>query len=265
MFITRMLSVFVIFGFTLCSVCNATAEEVSEKDKANNKWEFKATVWGWLPTIEAELPTGDDIKMDIKDILENLDMAAFTAFEASKGKWTIHADQVYFDVSGGGSHEITIPVGPLEIKQAIGINVSMTSWVINLTAGYRVFESESTTLDLIAGTRYFWLEQELTVKNQTNPERPPRELSADDYVLDAVIGISGHTILNPKWDLDYRVDIGGGDSDLTWEANSSLGYGYEWGQLRFGYRYTHYDYDDSFKLLNDLDVFGPYFAAVWSF
>jgi len=32
-----------------------------------------------------------------------------------------------------------------------------------------------------------------------------------------------------------------------------------------GYRYLHYDFDSSFDLLSELDVYGPYIGAVWSF
>jgi hypothetical protein len=65
--------------------------------------------------------------------------------------------------------------------------------------------------------------------------------------------------------MNYKFDVGGGGSDLTWEAVAAVGYDYNWGELQMGYRYLHYDFDSSFDLLSELDVYGPYIGAVWSF
>jgi len=92
-----------------------------------------------------------------------------------------------------------------------------------------------------------------------------KNLSGSDDVWDAVVGITGQHQLNDQWKMNYKFDVGGGGSDLTWEAVAAVGYDYNWGELQMGYRYLHYDFDSSFDLLSELDVYGPYIGAVWSF
>ena len=86
-----------------------------------------------------------------------------------------------------------------------------------------------------------------------------------DDVWDGIVGIRGVSELSDKWWLNYRFDIGTGDSDLTWNAVAQFGYAYDWGSLVVGYRYLHYDFDSDFKLLKDLDVHGPLIGALFEF
>ena len=41
--------------------------------------------------------------------------------------------------------------------------------------------------------------------------------------------LRGVSELSDKWWLNYRFDIGAGDSDLTWNAVAQFGYTYDWG------------------------------------
>jgi len=50
-------------------------------------------------------------------------------------------------------------------------------------------------------------------------------------VWDVVIGVRGHANLNRQWYLPYQLDIGAGQSDLTWQAAGGIGYRFDWGDV----------------------------------
>jgi len=62
-------------------------------------------------------------------------------------------------------------------------------------------------------------------------------------------------MLNEHWYLPYYADIGTGDSDLTWQLFGGIGYMFNWGDIKLGYRYLKYDQDDD-KLLQDFTFDG---------
>jgi hypothetical protein len=78
------------------------------------------------------------------------------------------------------------------------------------------------------------------------PELPARsgEASVDATNWDAIIGLKGRYYLGAerKWFLPYYVDIGTGQSDLTWQVNGGVGYRFDWGSLFATYRYLDYQF-----------------------
>ena len=62
----------------------------------------------------------------------------------------------------------------------------------------------------------------------------------------------------------FSLDIGAGDSDLTWQASVGIAYKLDWGDIIGTYRYIHYDKDDSL-LVNDFDLYGPKIGVVFHF
>ena len=260
--------VYLLFCFACFFAFNASAEPAVQDETTDNGWQYKAMIYLWLPTINAETPTGDSLEIDLETLLKNLDGAAMLAFEGSKGRWTAHADLLYFGISDDDTNDITIPLGPINIEKTIDVDVEMSSWVVNLTGRYELLETDSSHVALLAGARYFYLDLSLgiDVANPTVAELlVGQTLSGSDDVWDAVVGITGEHQLKDKWKMNYKFDVGGGGSDLTWEAVAAVSSDYNWGELHMGYRYLHYDFDSSFDLLSELDVDGPYIGAVWNF
>jgi hypothetical protein len=79
----------------------------------SDDWQFKAQLYGWLPTIEGTLPTGDDIELTIDEIFDYLDFTFMGVFQARKGNWAVVSDIVYLKLSGDEAGKTTIPLGPL--------------------------------------------------------------------------------------------------------------------------------------------------------
>ena len=60
---------------------------------------------------------------------------------------------------------------------------------------------------------------------------------------DPIIGVRGRYAFGAKksWFVPYYLDVGAGDSDLTWQGLAGLGYAFRWGEVTALYRYLYYD------------------------
>lgn len=230
---------------------------------ASDDWQFKAEAYGWLPTIEGTLPTDDEMELTIDEILDYLEFTFMGGLRASKGRWSIVSDVVYLKLSADEGGNTTIPLGPLDIPTKVDFGVDMETWIVNLVGAYSLVQTDKHDVQLLAGARYFWLDTTV----ELDASVVPGEVLVDgsDEVLDPIVGVRGVTELSDKWWLNYRFDIGGGDSDLTWNAAVQFGRDYDWGSAVLGYRYLYYDFDSSFELLKDLDVYGPLVGVAWDF
>jgi len=82
---------------------------------------------------------------------------------------------------------------------------------------------------------------------------------------DAIIGIKGERhIGNGKWSLPYYLDIGTGDSDLTWQAIVGASYAFGWGDLVLSYRHFEYDGGPQ-ELMENFSFSGPVLGGRFSF
>ncbi len=105
-------------------------------------------------------------------------------------------------------------------------------------------------LDILGGARYLYLKADLGLD--------PLDLRTSDpgSNWDAIIGARGDVDLAEKWHLFGYLDIGTGESDLTWQAMAGIGYKFKWIHLNAAYRYLEWDFDDN-AALDDLNISGP--------
>ncbi len=65
-------------------------------------WSYRATLYGWFSGLSTSIdtPRGSvSTELSFSDVVEDLDMAAFAAFEARNGNWGFIADLAYTDLS----------------------------------------------------------------------------------------------------------------------------------------------------------------------
>ena len=241
----------------------STAAGSATDINTSDDWRFKAEVYGWLPTIKGELATGDEIELGLNDIFDHLDMTFLGVLQARRGKWAVIADVAYLKLSGDEAGNTTIPLGPSNVPTRVDIGVDVTAWFANLAGAYRVHQTDKFDVQVLAGARYLSLDVEAKLDTSLIPGAKLVDGSEDSW--DAIVGVRGLAELSDKWWMSYRFDIGTGDSDLTWNASLQFGRKYDWGSLALGYRYLHYDFDSDFKLVKDLDTYGPVIGAVWEF
>mgnify|MGYP000514801990 FL=1 len=160
-----------------------------------------------------------------------------------------------------------VSVGNINIPTNVNAAVELKSWIFNIGAGYNVMQTETTSLDVIAGLRYTSMDVDLALDLTNVITTASARIAVSESNWDAFVGIKGSTKLSEKWDAMYRFDIGAGDSDLTWHAFAGLGYQFRWGKAVIGYRYLHYDFkaDNLGVLMQDLDISGPILGAQFNF
>ena len=242
----------------------ATVDAASDGD---DQWQFGATLYLWTPDIDAKTQGDTDVDISFNKIYKNLDMAFMGNFEGRKGKWSFLLDEVYLDLSNSESGSFEGPI--LGINWDLDLDVSLKASITTLAGGYNVFDKDGTTFDLIAGTRYTWIEVDAKLKANSSGGPPPavsRRLkeSESDGNWDAIVGGRGQVGVNANWYLPYYLDFGGGQSDLTWQVMAGVGYKYGWGDVSLVYRYLDYQFDSDY-LLNELTVKGPVFGATFRF
>lgn len=225
-------------------------------------WEHRLAIYGWLPTFDGtftySLPDEDSVESDA-GVIDELDGVFMGAYELRKDKFSFLADVMYLGMSGGETILEDIGRGRLETTVA----EEFEAWILSFYGGYNVIDTGSARLDIIAGMRYFSLDVEASISFPNNP-LPTIPLSPSFEVYDALIGVKGSFDINENWYVPYIFDIGAGDTDLTWQAQASIGYRFGWGDVLATYRYIHYEKDD-LRLVEDFDLYGPKVGVVFHF
>ena len=83
------------------------------------------------------------------------------------------------------------------------------------------------------------------------------------YIYDSE-NVIGEYDINEKWYLPFQLDVGGGDSDLTWQVFAAVGYRYENFDLIAGYRHMEWELETD-KPLKDISMSGPIIGAMFKF
>lgn len=241
----------------------------------NDSWKFGASIYGWLPDISGgtTFPDGSsgEFTLPIGTILDNLKFTLQGSFFARKGKLGMFTDVIYMNLGNSKSNTREGTIGGIEIPTGVTAKVSldMTSWVWTTAGTYRLLETPQSTVDILAGVRYLDIEQTLKVSISGNIGDLPLPGRDGKAVVggtnwDAVIGLRGkHSFgQDSAWFLPYYLDVGTGDSDLTWQAFGGVGYTFGWGELAAVWRYMDYELDTNGPL-NDMNFSGPAVGAVW--
>ena len=233
-------------------------EKPAESQAADQQsdWKFDLAFYVWMPKIEGTTADGHDLEISFKDILENLDMTLMTTLGVRKGKWSVMTDVVYLHLDHSDSSNIN------ELLKLT--DVYMKALIVGPFVSYEILGNEKGSLQLLGGARYLWIESGLDLK--TRPPLEPEKIDASDdgYVLDGVVGIRGYLNLADRWFMPYRMDIGTGDTDYTWQAMGGIGYKFDKFKLLATYRYLKWEFDND-SVFKDLKVYGPMVGAKFTF
>jgi hypothetical protein len=241
-----------LIGAALLAPASAGAQGTSAPEE---DWRFRASIYGWFPGLSGttEFPsgaTGPTIDVNAKDLLDKLKMAFMGTFEVQRGRWGGLIDWVYTDVGATKSatrdfsfHGQQLPLGltadlSLDVKTNIG----------TFAGTYALIENPAYSMGLVFGARMLDVDQTLNWSLSGNgPIGVARAgtvtVSATNW--DGIVGVRGRARFGEdrRWFVPYYVDIGTGQSDLTWQAIAGLGYSFSWGEIVAAWRYLDYDFD----------------------
>ena len=246
---------------------------------AVEKWTFSLMPYLWLPGMDGTLRYGPpaaggaspNVSVDADTLLGALDMAFMISGEARKGRWLIATDVIYLDLSSDSSAVKSIDFnpgsGPVNISNTAldaGTNTNLKGTVWTFVGGYAAVQDPRSTLDVIGGFRYFDLKAttdwqlSATVTGPAGAQTFARtgNVTKSEELWDAIVGVKGRVRLGQgNWFMPYYLDVGAGDSTLTWQSVLGVGHAYKWGEVILAYRYLSYEQGGN-KLVEDLSFAG---------
>jgi hypothetical protein len=265
-------------GAAILAVGAATAfptAALAQSSWDSGKWEFSAILYAYLPSLGGSLnvpfnsSSPANINVDVDTLLDNLNFAFMGTFDMHNGRWGFFTDVLYLSVSGDKSatRDFTIGGGnlPANVTGDLSLDLKGTLWT--LAGEYRLIGDKKTTLDVLGGARLFGIKPEIGYSLSGNISTlpiPGRSGSASSKTdnWDAIIGVKGAYRFgdNNQWYIPYYADIGTGESDLTWQVMTGIGYSYKWGDLLAAWRYIDYSFDAD-SPIKDMTFNGPMFGV----
>ena len=255
-------------------MAEAIVPVVAQAQAANDQWQWELGVYGWFPAIgiTTSFPSGSSgpsIDASASDVLDSLKMTFMGQVEARKGQWGVWSDLVYSDVGGSkdDSGDFTVDGNPVSASANLGLDVKSMVW--SLAGIYNLSSTPENTTDLLFGARMLDMKQTLDWSLASSiPELPTRNgrASVDGTDWDAIVGLKGRYFLGAerKWFLPYYVDVGSGQSELTWQINAGVGYTFQWGSVFATWRYLDYEFQSG-DALQSMDMNGPLIGAAFQF
>jgi opacity protein-like surface antigen len=242
--------IFMVLLIVASMSASAAAEEKAQKDG----WELGANLYMWMSNIGGKTAGSDSFELTFDDILKDLDFVYMGGFEARNGRWHITTDIIYMNLEQDDNTKVTLP-GEVDLKAHA--DVKLQSWVVTPAVGYTFIETEKVNMEILAGARYLWLKPELDL-NITGPlHERDRNISDSGDVWDGIVGIRGTVNLDKNWYVPYYVDIGTGDSNLTWQWMAGFGVRVsKVVDVVAAWRYLYWKFDDN-KVLDQMYINGP--------
>ena len=244
--------------------------------QASDRWQFGAVIYGWFPSLDGttNFPASGgspSIEVDVDQILDNLKFVIMGSFEAKKGRWGGFTDLMYMDIGGNKSGTRDFSIGGIQIPASASgsLNLDLKGLIWTIAGEYAVVSQPGATTDVFVGARMVDLEQTIDwgldgaiggipVASRTGGAK----VSATNW--DGIVGVKGrlHFGAENRWFIPYYLDIGTGNSDLTWQAMA--GVGYSWKSIDAVLAWRHLDYDmGSDTPFQDLSMSGPQLAVVF--
>lgn len=247
------------------AVLMAVSTAALAAEEAAADWQYAVQIYGWLPGISGNLnvpaDSGTSIDVDAETIIDSLQMTFMGSFEARKGPWSGFTDVIYLDLAGDKSKSVSVPDGTT--RTLFDADLELSGWVWTLGGAYTTWRNRESHLELLAGARLLALDVDLELTGG-GPGQRNRSFSDSTDIWNVIVGAKGRVALNDRWFAPYYIDVGTGDSDLTWQAAAGIGYGFDWGEVSLMYRYLDYDQGDD-GLVKDLAFGGPKLGVTFRF
>ncbi len=251
-------------------------------------WSFEIAPYAWLPSVSAKLrynlPTNSggtaDVRANADDYFANLNAALALAGTVRYDRFSLLTDIMYVSASAGSSRIQSVnlvDVGRDPISSTVNASADSTlkTTLWTLAGGYTVATGTWGNVDVLAGFRYLGIDS-TTDYNVAVTLVGPRgnagptfggagRLSGSDNIWNGIIGVRGRiNIAQTGLFIPYYLDLGTGDSNLTWQTFAGIGYQSGWAGVQLGWRYMSYDQGGS-SVVQDMTMSGAYLAVNFSF
>jgi hypothetical protein len=254
------------------AVLGALLAGVGAGEASAEDWQFRASLYGYFPAIGGTTrfatPVSDidiDIDIDADNLIENTEFAAMGSFEAQRGRLGVFTDVIYMDVGDGINESTSLGRGTVPLPAGVtadaSLDVQASAWTLG--ASLRAVSTSRTTLDVFAGARLLDAEGSLSVALNIGPRF---SAAAERDAWDGIVGVKGQVNVGARgqWFIPYYLDVGAGDSDLTSQVATGIGYTAGRAQVFAAWRYLDYDFGSDASI-RDLDFSGPALGIAFNF
>lgn len=259
-----------LLPFAAAHAQQAGASSVSE-------WRYGLSVYGYFPSLSGSsstptTPGGPTIDVSADKIIDALKFTFMGSLDAHNGRYGFFTDFIYLDLgeSKQGSRDFTIGRGQIPASTSADLAWDLKGVLWTFGGEYRVPTDPKLTLDVLAGARMFSLKPSLrwSIQGDLGPiDAAGRTGVAEtkETLWDGIVGAKGRYAVGEsgKWSLPFYVDVGTGESRLTWQAAAGLSYAFPWGELTGMWRYISYDMKSNSGPIEDLRFNGPMLGATF--
>ena len=244
--------------------------------QAADDWHWNASIYGWVPAIGGTThfpPFGGGPSIDVssREVLDALKMTFMGTLGARKGPYGVWTDLAYANLGGSKQGTRSFTIGdaqlPASVTGDLSLDVKTTLWT--LAGTYEVAATPQYTGEVVGGLRMIDMKQTLgwsltgDISGLGLPGRTG-STALKQRNWDAIVGFKGQAFLNAerKWFIPYYVDIGTGQSRLTYQLNAGVGYRFDWGSLVASWRYMDYQMKSG-SAIESVNFNGPLIGAAF--
>jgi hypothetical protein len=253
----------------------ALAAADTTQSGADSGWQFNASLYAFLPSIGGSTifpidTGGSSVNITASQILNSLNLTFMGAFDAHKGPWGAFTDLIYVDLGASKSNTNDFTIGNIGIPggTTADLHLNVKSWVWTLAGEYRISDTPALKVDLLLGTRYLDLTEELSWSISGNlgsivPAGRSGTSELGTVIWDGIIGVKGRAAFGAdrQWLLPFYLDGGTGDSNNTWQAAAGIAYAFHWGTVDALWRYLEYDFSGT--KIKSISFNGPMIGATF--
>ncbi len=262
-------------ALALCA-CALAAWPLHATAQTAGPWRVGASVYVYLPSLggSTSIPvdsSGTPIHVNADQLLSNLKATFMGSLDAHNGRWGVFTDLIYLNLGDVEDRSRAFTIGNIGLPAGTTARLdwNLKGWLWTTAGQYRLVADPALTLDAMGGVRMFDLRQSLAwnISGNIGPIAPSgRSGSAElkRQLWDAIVGVKGRYAWAPggPWSLPFHLDLGTGESRLTWQAAAGVTYAYSWGELTGMWRYLAYEMKPG-GTVSELDFNGPLIGATW--
>jgi hypothetical protein len=262
---------------------NDTEANSNRQTSKTKDWEFILIPYGWFTGVSEDIVVngrGADAHASFLDLLKHLDIGAMFHGEVWwKGKFGIYADTLYSkitinkDVTLRGFSSINADLKTTFFIQEFGGLYRVGTWPVGSPYNQFVQRSKpSVTFDILAGGRYWHLNNELDIHGPLGIL--PLEIDQSQNWFDFIVGGRARLDFYKKLFLELSTDIGGFDlsfsSKFSWNVIAVVGYELPWHRITplIGFRALYDDYANgsgNTRFEAKTWMYGPLLGAAFRF
>lgn len=257
----RQLGYAALASALICSPISASAQSQTGQDTATgSSWSFTAAPYLWATGLDGSVGVlgfpAQPVDLDFGDILERLDIGFMGVLEARNGPYVVGIDVTYARLS----QSVDAPIG----VAANSAEATVRNTMVTVVGGYDIAPGPATDVDLVAGLRYWSVENGLRFVG--GPLDGVEAADGGDWI-DPVLGVKFRTSVGEKWELAGWGLAGGfgAASEHMWDVMAGAAYKPGANNSLFvGFRATGVDYSqDGFTF--DVIQSGPVIGGVFRF